>query len=282
MSNLHLEPETVRQVGRDLRSMATEIYDYAQRVAGTWRSLRNVWLGYNSDMYEADIEAQIRALRQLANQVDDLGLRALRHVDNFETVDRNGQRQLEGTMAGLPTFAASAGAGLAAGVAAASGSYSTASGNGSKITNVSVNLQGDAPITTFRVPPANPNATRLEGLCAHYVFEFRGAATFPKRVGSAFEYIYDPAFSNMRHTLPSHFSDLRQQLEPGELVVWDRGQFGMDAANGHVAIITGVYKDHVVIMETPWGGNSGIERSVPLSQLDDLNFIGYPPSMSST
>jgi len=124
--------------------------------------------------------------------------------------------------------------------------------------------------------PANPNTTPHKGYCLAYVQAFRGADTFPKRLAEADMLVTDPAYAKMRYDLPAGSQDLRFVTEPGHLVVWEAGELGANATAGHVAIITEVYADHVVVMESSWDGKIGQPRSIPLSKLQQLTFIGYP------
>jgi uncharacterized protein YukE len=48
--------------------------------------------------------------------------------------------------------------------------------------------------------------------------------------------------------------DLRTQLEPGDVVVWNAGQKGAHVTSGHAAVIVEVHEDHVVLAESRWGG----------------------------
>jgi len=48
-------------------------------------------------------------------------------------------------------------------------------------------------------------------------------------------------------------NDLRTQLEPGDVVVWDKGQMGASAESGHAAVIVEVHEDHVILAESSWG-----------------------------
>ena len=58
-----------------------------------------------------------------------------------------------------------------------------------------------------------------------------------------------------KHSLPpfAPSSDLRTQLEPGDVVVWDAGQMGANSESGHAAVIVEVHEDYVVLAESSWG-----------------------------
>lgn len=146
-------------------------------------------------------------------------------------------------------------------------------------------FNGNEPITAFPMPvDTNPNprlsscvntygdGVTWAGCCAAYAYAFRKGLV-PATGGSAYMWKYNSNVSNIRYTLTSQEAngDLRaSRLRPGHIVVYDRGQFGVNATHGHAAVIIEVHPDHVVIYE-----NGPNRRTIPRSQLAQLVFLGH-------
>lgn len=261
MPMIYMNPSAVADVGRRMRDMALELSYYAEQI----RSKTYIPAEDQFARFEAELDALIDQARTLSEEFEDLGRRMMREAEEWGQMDASGRDNFEG---------------IAEIVAPLSKANLPRTYGNVQIPEEGVGaLPGEEPLTDFRIPPANPNTPRIEGWCAQFVRLFRGDHTLPENPSSAFEYIYNDAFANMRETLAPGIGDLRQQLEPGYFVVYDRGQFGADQVNGHVSVITAVYKDYVVVQETPWGSHTGISRHIPISELSELTFIGYPPGM---
>jgi hypothetical protein len=79
----------------------------------------------------------------------------------------------------------------------------------------------------------------------------------------------------LRYQVPASTPDLRDQVVPGTVAVWNKGQQGADATHGHAAVITEVGQDYVIVKESSWGSAVGAERRIPLNKLSELTLIGY-------
>ncbi|MBZ0275200.1 MAG: CHAP domain-containing protein, partial [Anaerolineae bacterium] len=69
---------------------------------------------------------------------------------------------------------------------------------------------------------------------------------------------------------------LPDRMVPGDLVVWNRGQQGVNSEHGHVAIIMEVHDNSVIVKETDWGNVVDTWREIPRSKLQELAFVGQP------
>ncbi len=134
------------------------------------------------------------------------------------------------------------------------------------------------PNTTYPVPPADADPVAKKGWCMAYVSDFRGQPPTPggiERSGSAADLITSDKYSDLRYQVPASTSDLRDQVVPGTVVAWNKGQQGADATHGHAAVITEVGQDYVIVKESSWGNAVGAERRIPLNKLSELTLIGY-------
>lgn len=134
------------------------------------------------------------------------------------------------------------------------------------------------PNDTYPVPPANENPTPIKDHCLAYVSDFRGQPPTPggiERSAHASDLVTSEKYADLRYKVPASTTDLRDQVVPGTVVAWDRGQQGANAQSGHAAVITEVGQDYVIVKESAWGGNVGAERRIPINKLAELTLIGY-------
>jgi uncharacterized protein YukE len=134
------------------------------------------------------------------------------------------------------------------------------------------------PNTTYPVAPANANPIAKKGWCMAYVLDFRGQPPTPggiERSGSAADLVTNEKYADLRYQVPASTPDLRDQVVPGTVAVWNKGQQGADATHGHAAVITEVGQDYVIVKESSWGSAVGAERRIPLNKLSELTLIGY-------
>lgn len=268
MSIIHVTPELLREGGRKLCNFAMEILEAADRANSIIIGMEADWEGPGYHDWASYMFEQVRVLRGLAAQGDDLGMRLIREANQWDEVDYCGQQSFAQVSAAAHTTLLQ----VAAPTALSSLSFSALSN--------SIVRDYQASYSNWRHQPNNPNYEGEVGMCLAYVQEFRGRHTFPKLVGSAYRLIYDPDFGAMRYTLDPGISDLTASgLELGHLVVWDQGQMGADPLNGHVAIITEIGPDYVIIKESNWYGAVNEARRVPIAELLQLHLIGYPPNM---
>ncbi len=102
-------------------------------------------------------------------------------------------------------------------------------------------------------PPLPKGRTTWKGHCGGYVQGIVPGIRPPSASG-------DPPASRACNWIKDYdldpFSpgnDLRAQLEPGDVVIWDKGQKGADSESGHAAVIVEVHEDYVILAESSWG-----------------------------
>ena len=114
-------------------------------------------------------------------------------------------------------------------------------------------------------PPLPDDLKEWRGYCGRYVQNV--VPNIKDKIGSAKNYINE-------YSLPpfSAEADLRTQLQPGDVVIWDAGQQGANSEHGHAAVIIEVHEDHVVFAESSWDGigNPRIDRK---ASSDNLNYL---------
>ena len=132
-----------------------------------------------------------------------------------------------------------------------------------------------APNTTYPIPPSNPSPVPQKGYCMKYVSDFRGQPPTQggiERSASASDLVTSSKYAGLRYNVSSTTPDIRDQVVPGTIVAYDKGQLHADATYGHAAVVTEVGKDYVVVTESSWGSGIGQPRRIPLSDLSQLTF----------
>lgn len=88
MSVIHMETEVVRESGNRLLRFATELSAAVDRLSYQSRRLRGAWQGGGSESFIAQFQDLIRRMNAHIGELDQLGLRVIREVDEWEQVDR--------------------------------------------------------------------------------------------------------------------------------------------------------------------------------------------------
>lgn len=136
----------------------------------------------------------------------------------------------------------------------------------------------EKPNTTYPITPANSSPVAKKGWCMAYISDFRGqppAQGGIERSGSAADLVTSDKYADLRYQVPASTSDLRDQVVPGTVVAWNKGQQGADSTHGHAAVIVAVGQDYVIVKESSWGSSVGAERRIPINKLAELTLIGY-------
>lgn len=140
-----------------------------------------------------------------------------------------------------------------------------------------VTVGGGSQNVYFSVPMnQQPNAANYEGYCLAFATDWR-ADMGGHRFGSAKDLIYtnDPYVSSLRYQVDPGGA-ITEQVRPGHLLVYDSGQWDANVPHGHVAVVTEVHGDYVIVKESSWDKQVDTWREVPLDQLKDLTLIGDP------
>lgn len=101
MPILHMQTDQTRETAQNLTQTAVWVYEQGQSLSRSWAVLSMEWQSPSRIEFEAEIEALIRAVDQLAETCDDLGRRVQQETDQWELVDANGQQRLMGISSGL-------------------------------------------------------------------------------------------------------------------------------------------------------------------------------------
>ncbi|MCB2160540.1 CHAP domain-containing protein [bacterium] len=114
------------------------------------------------------------------------------------------------------------------------------------------------------------NTDSWNGLCSGYV---QTVVPEINKTGSPSGWV-----NNLPQIETNSQTDLRTQVEPGDVVVWSAGQNGADDVHGHAAVIIEVYDDHVVLAESGWNGKGYplIGRELDTEQINDLHVWDNP------
>jgi uncharacterized repeat protein (TIGR01451 family) len=97
-------------------------------------------------------------------------------------------------------------------------------------------------------------------------------------VYSAFNWATGIKFDPYRFQVGEEFTDINSDLtqsgvRPGDVVVFGRGQMGMDPWHGHTAIVHSVTKDFVIVMGTGLWDNSLNVMRISRGNISDLYFL---------
>ncbi|MBG0785451.1 MAG: WXG100 family type VII secretion target [Anaerolineaceae bacterium] len=120
-------------------------------------------------------------------------------------------------------------------------------------------------------PPLPNDLPQWKGYCGRYVQNV--VPNIKDNIGSAKNYIGEYSLSPFTAE-----ADLRTQLQPGDVVVWDAGQQGANSTHGHAAVIIEVHEDYVVFAESSWDGigNPRVGRTETADYLNDLYIWSNP------
>ncbi len=88
MTTIHMETELVYEQGRMMIYRASDLLNMADRMDSALRNLRSTWHGPSADSQTVEIQNTIRALRTRAVELEDLGRRILREMDEWMNADR--------------------------------------------------------------------------------------------------------------------------------------------------------------------------------------------------
>lgn len=88
MPVLHLDTQSVRSTGQEIRFLSDMLHDEIQRLNNRLTLMQSSWTGNASVQFQEELSVVIGRMRRLADEAEGLNRRLQRKVDEWEDLDR--------------------------------------------------------------------------------------------------------------------------------------------------------------------------------------------------
>lgn len=88
MPVLHLDTQSVRSTGQEIRFFSDMLHHEMQRLNNRLTLIQSSWTGNASVQFQEELSVVIGRMRRLADEAEGLNRRLQRKVDEWEDIDR--------------------------------------------------------------------------------------------------------------------------------------------------------------------------------------------------
>lgn len=88
MPVLHLDTQSVRSTGQEIRFFSDMLHDEMQRLNNRLTLIQSSWTGNASVQFQEELSVVIGRMRRLADEAEGLNRRLQHKVDEWEDLDR--------------------------------------------------------------------------------------------------------------------------------------------------------------------------------------------------
>lgn len=93
MTTIHVEPEQLRQNGRNLLEQAQQMMDQIQGLLSGMNRLQMSWAGESASDFAEELRSRISQMQQHAEQMNSMGVRLIHEADAWLEIDQRGARE---------------------------------------------------------------------------------------------------------------------------------------------------------------------------------------------